>query len=429
MTKLSIKRPIRVWGKFILQISLVVVLFIVALYTSVYLRDKELVREQALSSARAHFQNILLARQWNAAHGGVFVVKRPGVKAVPFLEHPDIQTLEGRVLTMRNPATMTREISELANSHGVFRYSITSLNPVNPANAPDDFERSALEQFKAGEDEVWAEETQEGKTYFRYMASLETTPECLECHAKQGYRVGDVRGGISVSFDISSVKAAMARNHLILLGLIVGTAGMVIAIFCVFAYRLMRRLHAAQEEIANLATTDELTGLANRRHFYSRLEEELGRVVRYETNLSLIMLDIDNFKRVNDQYGHPVGDRVLREVGRLLKANIRASDFAARYGGEEFAVLIPSLGVDEAARVAEKLRTVIEVNDLTMEGPSIEVTISAGVADCLSVISSKEELKMALIREADNALYRAKAEGRNRVEVYRKSSARQLSFE
>ena len=405
---------------FMVQLSLVVAVFVVGLYLGVYLRDQRLIEQQILNSARAHFQNIVLTRMWNASHGGVYVEKKKGVETNPYLENPEIVTRDGRILTLRNPAMMTREISELADLYGHFKYSITSLLPLNPENEPDNFERGALESFEEGEEESTAEEVSNGKTLFRYMAPLETTSDCLPCHAKQGYQVGDVRGGISVTIDISHVKATMAQSQAIIFGLIVGSAVLVICIFCIFTFRLMRRLQAAQKELAQLAVTDELTGLFNRRYFFGRLDEEIDRVSRYGSNMSLIMIDIDYFKNVNDQYGHPIGDVVLSEVARLLSANIRTSDIIARYGGEEFAIMIPSMGVNEASRAADKLRTVIEVNDIMLEGPAIKVTISAGVADYATVKSEKGSHKDALVREADRALYRAKAEGRNRVETYQK---------
>ncbi len=422
------KRPHRAWWVFILQISLVVGLFVVGLYFGVYLRDKELVQEQILASARAHFQNIVLTRLWNANHGGVYVLKGPGVETNPYLENPEITTQDGRILTKRNPAMMTREISELADRQGVFKYHITSLKPLNPHNGVDEFERLALESFEKGGDEFIAEETRNGAVYYRYMAPLLTTSSCLQCHAKQGYEVGQVRGGVSVTFDITSVKNAMTFNRNVTVALTIFTTVVVLGVFLFFTLRLMRQLREAHRKLARLAVTDELTGIANRRQFFERLDEEVDRVQRYGINLSLVMVDIDFFKRVNDTYGHPAGDKVLQEVARLLSANIRASDIIARYGGEEFAILLPSSGVDEARQAAEKLRVVIEVNDMTLEGPKLNVTISAGVADVVVVKGHKGSLKDALIRAADKALYTSKANGRNRVTVYHFNGEKQLTL-
>jgi diguanylate cyclase (GGDEF)-like protein len=192
--------------------------------------------------------------------------------------------------------------------------------------------------------------------------------------------------------------------------------------------RPAKRLREARADMARLAVTDGLTGLYNRRSFFVRLEEEIDRVHRYGTNLSMIMFDIDDFGRINETHGHPVGDAALAEVARLLSANARASDILARYGGEEFVMLVPSMGLEEATRAAEKLRIVVEVNDLVLEGPEVKVTISAGVADAATVAEGDGPLKDRLVKAAHNALRRAKAKGRNRVEAHRKSRSKQLNL-
>lgn len=213
-----------------------------------------------------------------------------------------------------------------------------------------------------------------------------------------------------------------------LLGLALLVAAGVIAFSLFSSLRPVRRLREAQAKIARLAATDELTGLANRRSFFVRLKEEIERAERNDANLSLIMFDIDDFGRINEAFGHPVGDAALTEVARLLSANARTSDILARYGGEEFVMLIPAMASDEAARAAEKMRTVVEVNDLVLEGPEVKATLSAGVADVASIEEEDGPLKDRLVRAAHEALRRAKAEGRNRVKVHRKSRGRQLNL-
>lgn len=427
-TKTPDKNPYRAWILFMCQVGFVMGLFIFGLYVGLYLRDKKLIEQQILTSARAHFQDILITRMWNASHGGVFVEKRPGVDAIPQLDDAKVITRDGRTLVKRNPAAMTREISEIANEHGLFRYQITSSKPLNPDNAPDTFEQDALAQFEQGATEVYLDEKRDDRTYFRYMSALITTKDCLQCHAQQGYMVGDVRGGISVSFDITHARESLKINQMIILGLILISASILMGLFCIFTLRLMRQLRKAHAKIERLAVTDELTGIANRRYFLQRFEEEVDRARRYGSNLSLIMLDIDLFKDVNDTYGNQVGDLVLQEVARLLNANIRTSDLIARYGGEEFAILIPSMSKKEAAQAAEKLRNIIEVNDMLMEGPSVHVTISAGVSDIDSIREEEGKLRDKLLRHADKALYQAKAAGRNRVVKHQKDSEKQLTL-
>ena len=167
------------------------------------------------------------------------------------------------------------------------------------------------------------------------------------------------------------------------------------------------------EETKTLAITDGMTVLYNHRYFLERINEEFERTKRYKRSLSLIMIDVDHFKKYNDTHGHPKGDGILKGVAKILKDTVRKSDTAARYGGEEFVIILPETGVEEASLVAEKLRMEVETHDFPggETQPLGRITISQGVASC------KEELKSfdELIKNADNALYRAKEEGRNRV--------------
>lgn len=170
-----------------------------------------------------------------------------------------------------------------------------------------------------------------------------------------------------------------------------------------------RELEQKARQLRALADTDVLTGLKNRRAFEDRLEEELARSRRHGHPLSLVLLDIDHFKSYNDTFGHPKGDEVLRQVGRLLSRMMRDTDFAARYGGEEFAILLSQTDRDGAEQVAERLRKGIE-EAAWEERP---ITASLGVAS----LDVGTDTIGELIEQADRALYRSKEAGRNRVSV------------
>jgi diguanylate cyclase (GGDEF)-like protein len=169
------------------------------------------------------------------------------------------------------------------------------------------------------------------------------------------------------------------------------------------------------DEYAELAITDALTGIYNRRHFMTRFESEWNRYLRYGRPLSLLMLDIDLFKSVNDRYGHDVGDRVIVHVARLCEAQTRNSDLVARIGGEEFAILLPESDLEEARVVAERLRGTLAEQPLPDGEQVIAVTISIGVAQADTAMAGLAELS----KRADEALYAAKRGGRNRVETAR----------
>ncbi|MEA2450908.1 MAG: hypothetical protein QOG63_2840, partial [Thermoleophilaceae bacterium] len=167
------------------------------------------------------------------------------------------------------------------------------------------------------------------------------------------------------------------------------------------------------ETISRQALTDELTGLYNLRHFHDTIDTEIERSRRFGTNVGLMMLDIDDFKRINDTYGHQQGDLVLIEVGRVLRNLSRDIDEPARYGGEEMAVVLPQTDVGGAELLAERMRAAIEglrIDRLDGEGP-LQVTASFGVASLPHSARDKD----SLVAEADAALYRAKRTGKNRV--------------
>ena len=178
-------------------------------------------------------------------------------------------------------------------------------------------------------------------------------------------------------------------------------------------WRLMQQSRANQDELERLANFDSLTGLHNRRAILHRLDEHIKQVRRYEGELSLIMLDIDYFKKVNDQYGHLIGDEVLENVAVLMQQNVRNTDSVGRYGGEEFIIVLSETDLSSALIVAERLRNAIEAAEMRdFEGNTFGITVSQGVSSY-----KPGEDKQSLISRADDALYRAKQNGRNRVET------------
>lgn len=164
-----------------------------------------------------------------------------------------------------------------------------------------------------------------------------------------------------------------------------------------------------ERRIRYMVATDALTGLLNRREFGQRLDQEVSRAGRYPQSMSLVMFDIDHFKRINDRYGHTVGDQVLIGISLLAKGMIRNSDSLARWGGEEFMLMLPATGADQAVSVAEKLRQAIEQMDIREAG---KVTVSFGVAGLID-----GDTAASVIRRADRAMYAAKEAGRNTVRL------------
>jgi len=182
------------------------------------------------------------------------------------------------------------------------------------------------------------------------------------------------------------------------------------------AEKFAHELKNANEQLREMAFRDGLTGLYNHRYFQDLMDNELSRSRRYKKPFSLMMLDLDYFKKINDEYGHPVGDIVLKEVSKTIANTIRDSDFAARYGGEEFAVVLPETELRGAAILAERLRKAIEQLEIDTNGCRIDVTVSVGVT-CYHPSTAKIT-KSEIFTQADNALYNSKNKGRNMISIH-----------
>ena len=169
------------------------------------------------------------------------------------------------------------------------------------------------------------------------------------------------------------------------------------------------------ETVEALAMTDSLTALYTRRYFFERLNEEINRSKKHNFKFTFIMIDIDDFKKCNDTYGHLVGDAVLRDVSRIIKENIREIDLAARYGGEEFSLILPETDKKGAMLVAERIRQKIEENIFKVYDEKLKITVSAGLAEYHVDASDIDNI----IEKADKALYAAKSSGKNIVCEYK----------
>ncbi|MDQ2643320.1 MAG: GGDEF domain-containing protein [Myxococcota bacterium] len=181
----------------------------------------------------------------------------------------------------------------------------------------------------------------------------------------------------------------------------------------VFRYTLTDESHEALlRQLFRTSVTDSLTGARKREYFDNRLLSELSFSKRHESPLSLIMVDVDHFKKVNDVYGHTAGDQVLMQLSSLIKKGLREEDVFARYGGEEFAIITPGVGLEGARAVAERLRAKLEALEIRVPEGTLRVTMSCG---CATASELEEPLPEALVKLADVRLYAAKHGGRNRV--------------
>jgi diguanylate cyclase (GGDEF)-like protein len=221
-------------------------------------------------------------------------------------------------------------------------------------------------------------------------------------------------GEIMVLTDISHEWAALRRYFYTMVGIFVFGGAVLTLVFSAYLKRIDKKLDASRQKLRELAVRDSLTGLYNRSRMISFLKYQFAMQVRYKTPVSVVMMDLDFFKKVNDLHGHQAGDAVLREAASRLMENARGTDLVVRYGGEEFLFVLPQTGLEGALRSAERLREKIERTPFPtdVEGKTVNITASFGVAEKTRDDHFSVE---QLIDLADKALYRAKTSGRNKI--------------
>ncbi|MCK5153610.1 MAG: diguanylate cyclase [Spirochaetales bacterium] len=396
------------------HISIMAFLWIIIVAISLFLNYQDSVGEKkrlAMVSAKSFFDQVLLSREWNAYHGGVYAPVTDETPPNPYLdvELRDLET-DGLKLTKLNPSYMTRQMAELAMKKIGVQIHLTSLNPIRPQNIATSIEENALYDFEKGIDEVGIFVKENSNTSFFYMAPLITETACLQCHAKQGYEEGDIRGGISITlpFVMKLPIFPLLATHIGLA--IIGLSGILL---------FGKKLDNSYEIMKKQASIDSLTNIPNRRSFLQTIELELKRCNRDKQPLAAIICDLDNFKDYNDNYGHVEGDLCLQKVAQKMKETLkRPGDFCARYGGEEFVIILPGTPLEGAIEISEKIRKGVE--DIKIEHikslPSGTVTLSLGIA--ITNINNPVSSWKELIKNADTALYKAKELGRNQVKVF-----------
>lgn len=308
-------------------------------------------------------------------------------------------------------------------------FKMAAENPRNELNAADAQERELLRRMRSGALAEYSEMVEADGHYSLYYAIPinKTVSSCLRCHGDpktapqdlleqygetKGFHEieGDIRALISIRVPLDAqVKAA----HLVFVRLSAGTGILLLLLFGVIVLSVLRLernrwiILGQNEELQRLATVDMLTGVYNRQGFVAVMEPELEIGKRYDVVLSLIVMDLDFFKKINDTYGHGVGDAVLTATGKLLAEVGRDADIVARWGGEEFVIACPHTAIDGAVELAEKIKARLAVQSFPQ---GIKMTASFGVAQ-----RHPEETLRQLIDRADVALYRSKETGRNRI--------------
>ncbi len=384
------------------------IIVLISLGYNIHTHHRNMLQEAALE-AKTYYELNMYYRVVLAQFGGIYVpiAKVQPNPYLPVLDR-DITTNNGVQLTLVNPAYMTRIVFDTIKSKSKLPVinKITSLKSLNPVNNPDEWEKKALLSFEKGQEEASEVTAIDGRPYLRLIKPFITEEGCLKCHGHQGYKPGDIRGGISIAVPLQpyyeaeklTQKTTIATHAILWLVVSLG--------LFLFTRKTLKNTRT-YEETRILALYDPLTRLANRRLLDIEFEKSFAKAKRYGNQLSAIMADIDYFKEYNDTHGHEAGDVVLTKIAGIFLGEIRETDLAVRYGGEEFFILLPQTSPAEAGEIAERIRKSVE------EGAGL--TVSLGISAYRKEMKDREEI----IREADDALYRAKQNGRNRVEATR----------
>ncbi|MGB4335653.1 MAG: diguanylate cyclase [Chromatiaceae bacterium] len=403
--------------------------FIVAFASLVQLIHRK-ADDYAVNEAKKQALNALLVHR--AIHAYVTKTQRPEIYRLK-----DEQKLYRDYFA---PQTMSftyisRSIKDLLNDqrqqHGMepIYFKLASENPRNPINQADVFETALLRRMNRENLTEYQDVVQvQGQEVLYLAVPIErSTPGCMKCHgnpkdapqeliALYGDKAGffenpdDIRALISIRVPLAGVFASADQmaNVIILVTLAVLTG--IYVLIAVFSLRLdaqQQRIVGQNIELSRLSVTDNLTGTLNRLGAIGRLQELASLATRHGHTFALMMLDLDHFKIINDQYGHATGDEVLKGFTETVRAHIRTSDFLCRWGGEEFLLVCPHLDLDNADRLAEKLRQAVESVSFLAD---IRLTTSIGIAGF-----KPDESVTRLIERADQALYSAKEAGRNRI--------------
>jgi diguanylate cyclase (GGDEF)-like protein len=309
-------------------------------------------QEQQETLAMAHieaqvaYDKDMVYHRWNSLSHGVYVsTEHPLSPPNPYLANVperDITTPSGKKLTLVNPTYMLRQVHTLEREAlGVLSH-VTSRKPLRPENYPDAWEDKALLEFEKGAKDMREVADIAGKPYMRFMRPLRVVKSCLDCHGSQGYRDGEVRGGLSISVPMLPLWQ-IAYTHIIQFSIahallwLLSMWAIFVALNKIKKSEALR--HTAEEETRMLSITDQLTGLYNRRGFMNLAEHHLMLAQRSQRKMLLMFSDLDGLKRINDTLGHAEGDKAIAEAAELLKEVFRESDIVARIGGDEFAVL------------------------------------------------------------------------------------------
>jgi diguanylate cyclase (GGDEF)-like protein len=419
----------------------VLLAFWVALGTFSYLYNLESLNHHAQSMASERAKNfykaIFLARTWNSQYGPIYAPITEQNPPNPYLQLPnrEITAPNGLELTMINHAYMVRQISEIAKKEKVY-FHVTSLNPLNPENEADPWEQTALKSFEKGVPEKIEMVMSEGEPVFRYMAPMFVKGTCLACHAQQGYSMGDVRGGISVTLSANEIIDDLKNEKyfLIVAHLVTGFVGIFLGFLFLSSARKhtlvlegvtsaqrqdlqqqKEKLNETNKVMHDLVTRDTTTGIHTAEHFKGLSTLMWNNAINNGKPVAMLLLEIDSFNDYTDNYGALEGDICLKEVtGAITRKVQEKGSVVARFGAASFAIMLASTDASRAHDLAQRIHGDVLGLDIPHETSDVSkiVTIT-GVA--ASVVPTHGQQLGDFIKRARDTLRKGREKGRNHI--------------
>lgn len=376
--------------KFILITVFMIIVSIIIIFILFYYRTDKIILNFAELKAKSIVTNINNVKNMVASTSGIYIKDK-----------------ENNFI-FKNPCNISKTLSTISFENN--DYSFKVINCSNN-NCLDSFEKDAFRKIKLNNEPVFKVEKVNEKYFYRYITSIAYNKSCLNCHKKESQALKNQSDiALSLYIPINDINNSLIYNKFMFFLTVFFIISFLISLIIFNAVKFSKDLILAQKLLLELATTDGLTKLLNRTTGLDRLEEEISRHIRGKRCMSCMLLDIDNFKYINDTYGHQAGDIILVEFSAMLKDSTRKHDIISRYGGEEFLIILPDTDIEGAKKLAEKIRSKTESLIFNYKKISINITTSIG----LSHLGDGNDLDV-LINIADNCLYSAKNSGRNKT--------------
>ncbi len=366
--------------------------------------ERKIPRDIALNQAIGILNKMDDLSHWNLSYESLYAVMASDTPVQLLIPPGSIMTSDGKKLSRVFFPTIISKVGEIGNQTGKISIRISSLQAMNPDFQPDKWERASLVNLElGGQQQAAFVKGPEGSVSFRFMRPIYIKESCLSCHEDQGRQAGDIIAGITAIVPADNLLAR-TRSHLFQFALTLSLLWLVGTAFFIVLIRHKEHDRLRIQELNEMSLVDPLTGLSNRRGFLTLAQQQALYAERNGLSATLLFMDLDKFKQINDTFGHQVGDEVLIRFAKVLLLTFRTSDIVSRFGGDEFVVLALDAPMDESTTIIQRLEYNLEKNN-EASGKPYRLSASVGSA---SFDPKKPQMLELLVLEADEKMYIAK---------------------